>query len=496
MTVLEEDTATYDVALSHQPASGDTLTVTLTVTGSGTQITLDTDSGTTGDQNTLEFDSSNWDTTQEVTVTGVADTNLVNDTFTIAHAVTGTRASTTATNLSVTRTDNDVPNLDLGATTAVTVPEGGNASYSIELTQEPTATVTLTVTATGNDDVKFSTDSCATLTGSRQLEFSTTDWNTAKSLTVCGAEDYDATNDAAELSYSASGGGYGTLSYPDTPVTVTDNDTEGITISPTSVDITEVDGGVATATYEVSLSAAPTGGSVTVDIDVANNSDVTTLPDELTFALSDWTTAGTQTVTKEVQIRVADDDGAGDETADIVHTQGGVTYGPGTALDGVTVNITDTDIRGVTITAADPFTFNEGGSLTYTVVLDTEPTGPVTVSVDDPVATDEIRVDKTALEFTIDDWDTPQTVRVNADADDDAVDDTSTIVHGVTGADYEANNVPADPLTVTVTDLSMRSVSVDTEPDTAGMQTSLTIGEGFTDTYEVVLGTRPVGWQR
>ena len=485
LNVLEEDTATYDVALSHQPASGDTLTVTLTVTGSGTQVTLDTDSGMTGDQNTLAFTSSNWDTTQEVTVTGVADTNLVTDTFTIAHAVTGTRASTTATNLSVTRPDNDVPNLDLGATTAVTVPEGGNASYSIELTQQPSATVTVTVTATGNDDVKFSTDSCATLTDSGQLEFSTTDWNTAKSLTVCGAEDYDATNDTAELSYGVSGAEYEGLNYPDTPVTVTDDDTEGITISPTSVDITEVDGGVATGTYEVSLSAAPTGGSVTVTITVANNVDVTTIPTSLTFALSDWTTAGTQTVAKSVEIRVADDDGAGDETADIVHTQGGVGYGPGTALDGVTVNITDTDIRGVTITAADPFTFNEGGSLTYTVVLDTEPTGPVTVSVNDTIATDEIRVDKTALEFTIDDWDSPQTVRVNADADDDAEDDTSTIVHGVTGADYEANNVAADPLTVTVTDLNTRSVSI--------MPTSLTIGEGFTDTYEVVLGTRPVG---
>ena len=485
LTVLEEGTATYDVALSHQPASVDTLTVTLTVTGSGTQITVDTDSGTSGNQNTLEFTSSNWDTTKVVTVTGVADTNIVGDTFTIAHAVTGTRASTTSTNLTVTRTDNDVPNLDLGTTTAVTVPEGGNASYSIELTQEPSATVTLTVTATGNEDVKFSTDSCATLTGSGQLEFSTTDWNTAKSLTVCGAEDYDATNDTADLSYSASGGGYGSLNYPDTPVTVTDDDTEGITISPTSVDITEVDGGVATGTYEVSLSAAPTGGSVTVAIAVANNDDVTTIPTSLTFALSDWTTAGTQTVAKSAEIRVADDDGAGDETADIVHTQGGVAYGPGIALDGLTVIITDTDNRGVTIAATDPFTFNEGGSLTYTVVLDTEPTGAVTVSVDDLDSTDEIRVDKTALEFTIDDWDQPQTVRVSADADDDAVSATGTINHGVAGADYGANSVTADPLTVNVTDLNTRSVSI--------TPTSLTIGEGFTDTYEVVLGTRPSG---
>ena len=35
LTVLEEGTATYGVSLSHQPASGDTLTVELTVTWFG-----------------------------------------------------------------------------------------------------------------------------------------------------------------------------------------------------------------------------------------------------------------------------------------------------------------------------------------------------------------------------------------------------------------------------------------------------------------------------
>ena len=226
--------------------------------------------------------------------------------------------------MTITRTDNDRANLDLGTTTAVTVPEGGNASYPIKLTQQPSADVTLTVTATGNADVRFSTDSCTTLTTTGTLEFSTSNWDSTQSLTLCGAEDYDATDDTATLTYSASGGGYGSLNYPATGVTVTDDDEETIEISPTAIDITEGDGVVVTGTYNVSLSAAPTGGNVTVAIAVANNTDVTTNPTSLTFSASDWTTAQTQTVTKSVEIRVADDDGADNETADITHTQSAV----------------------------------------------------------------------------------------------------------------------------------------------------------------------------
>ena len=156
----------------------------MTVSGAGTPITLDNSS--------LTFTGSNWNVGQTVTVTGVADANLVNDTFTVRHAVTGTRASGTTIDLRVTRTDNDAPNLDLSGLTALTVGEGASGSYDIELTQQPSSAVTLTVTTAGNSDVRFSTDSCTTLTTTRVLAFSTANWDTAQSLTVCGAEDYDA----------------------------------------------------------------------------------------------------------------------------------------------------------------------------------------------------------------------------------------------------------------------------------------------------------------
>ena len=488
LTVLEESTATYDVSLSHQPDSGDTLTVTLTVSGSGTKVTLDNAS--------LTFTSSNWDAGQTVTVTGVADANLVNDTFTVGHAVTGTRASTTATNLRVTRTDNDAPNLDLSGVTALTVTEGASDSYDIELTQQPSATVTLTVAVTGNDDVRFSTDSCTTLMEEVELEFTTSNWDSTQSLTVCAKEDYDAADETASLTYSASGGGYGSLTYPSTPVTVDDDDTESAEISVPTLAITEVEGGVATATYDVSLTAAPTGGNVTVTIAVPNNPDVTTDPRTLTFRPGDWDGSiplATPTVTKSVEVRVVDDDGAGDDTAEIRHTLSGVNYAEGELVDSIDVNVTDTDIRGVTIAAADPFSFDEGGSATYTVVLDTEPTGQVEVEIEDAVPTDEIRTDKTALQFDIDDWDTPQTVRVSAERDDDAQDDTGTITHTVSGADYGTNNVTAGSVSVTVNDSDSRSVilrvgGVENPPSPA-----FSIGEGSSEVeYEIKLGTKPV----
>ena len=493
ISVTEESTATYDVQLSHQPPSGETLTVEIVVTGpsGATLVTLD--------KSSLTFDSGNWNVGQTVTVTGVADANLVNEEFTLTHTVSGTDAGSATPTLKVTRNDNDTPNLDLSSSSVTTV-EDSSGTFDLNLTQQPSAAVTVTVQPVGgNHDLTISTSSCSSAAATADFTFSTTTWNTAQTVTVCAAHDYDAQDDTSELSFTVAStdSSYNGLSFVNSTVTVTDDDTESVEISGTALSITEGDGTVATATYNVSLTAAPSGGNVTVTIAVPNNDDVTTNPTVLTFQPSDWAspvTLGTPTVTKSVEVRVADDDGAGDDTADITHTLGGVSYTGGQTIPGITVTVTDSDTRGVTITpAADPFQFNEGASSTYTVVLDTEPTGQVTITIDDGDANDEVTVDKTALQFDIDDWDTAQTATVSADADADAANDTATITHTVSGADYGANSVTADDVDVTVTDPDEPAVIVDTDADATGFQTALTIGEGFADTYRVRLATEPVG---
>ena len=493
ISVTEESTATYNVQLSHQPPSGQTLTVAIAVTGpsGATPVTLD--------KSSLTFNSGIWDIGQTVTVTGVADANLVNEEFTLTHTVSGTNAGSATPTLKVTRNDNDTPNLDLSSSSVTTV-EDLSGTFDLNLTQQPSADVTVTVQPVGsNHDLTISASSCSSAAASADFTFSTTTWNTAQTVTVCAAHDYDAQDDTSELSFTVAStdSSYNGLSFANSTVTVTDDDTESVEISETALSITEGDGTVATATYNVSLTAAPSGGNVTVTIAVPNNDDVTTNPTVLTFQPSDWAspvTLGTPTVTKSVEVRVAADDGAGDDTADITHTLGGVSYTGGQTIPGITVTVTDSDTRGVTITpAADPFQFNEGASSTYTVVLDTEPTGQVTITIDDGDANDEVTVDKTALQFDIDNWDTAQTATVSADADADAANDTATITHTVSGADYGANSVTADDVDVTVTDPDEPAVIIDTDADTTGVQTTLTIGEGFADTYRVRLATEPVG---
>ena len=84
------------------------------------------------------------------------------------------------------------------------------------------------------------------------------------------------------------------------------------------------------------------------------------------------------------------------------------------------------------------------------MVLTSEPTEDVTVTIGAPANTD-ITVSPVTLTFTATDWDDEQTVTVSAAADDlDAEDDTGTITHAVSGGDYDS--VSAGSVSVTVDD--------------------------------------------
>ena len=450
LTVGEGSTGTYTVKLNTVP-TGD---VTVAISSNNTDVTASPSS--------LTFTATTWNTAQTVTVTTGEDADAADDTATLTHDPSGADyASVINTDLEVTVTDDDTRGVTV-TPTDLTVDEGGTGTYTVKLDTEPTATVTVTIVdPTDNADVTASPAS---------LTFSTSNWATAQTVTVSAAEDTDLLHDTATVTHTLAGGDYAAITASSVAVTVNDNDTPGVTVSP---GLLTVDEG-STDTYTVELNTQPSG-DVTVAI-TSNNTDVTASSSSLTFTATTWNTA--QTVTVTAGDDMIDEDA---ETVTLTHTPSGGGYGSVTAAT-LTVTVNDNDTRGVTVTPAS-LPIEEGGTATYTVVLGTEPTDTVTVTIVDPTDNADVTANPANLTFTTSNWETAQTVTVSAAEDGDALQATATVTHTVAGGDY--GGVTASSVDVTVTD--------DDTPGVTVAPTSLTLGEGGTGTYTVVLDTLPTG---
>ena len=444
--VTEGDDAEYTVRLATQP----TATVTVAVTGqASTDLTLSAAS--------LTFTTSTWNTAQTVTVSAAEDDDADNDTATLLHTASGGDYAGETAEVAVTVTDDESVGLTL-STTALGIAEGNDAEYTVRLSSQPTATVTVAITGTASTDLTLDATS---------LTFTTSSWNTAQTVTVSAAEDDDAVNDAATLTHTASGGGYGAVTA-DLAVTVTDDETPetaGIVLSPTSLTVAEG----SEASYTVRLATQPTA-TVTVAVTGQASTDLTLSAASLTFTTSSWNTAQTVTVS------AAEDDDADNDTATLLHTASGGDYAGETAS--VSVTVTDDESVGIALSTT-ALGVVEGDDAEYTVRLATQPTATVTVAITGQAATD-LTVSAAALTFTTSSWNTAQTVTVSAAEDDDADNDTATLVHTASGGDYASETAE---LAVTTTDDESVGIVLST--------TALGVAEGDDAEYTVRLATQP-----
>ena len=108
LELTEGGSATYTVALGSQP----TAAVTVTIASDNTDITLDTDAGTSGDQSTLTFTTANWNTPQTVTVSAGQDRDNQDDAATLAHTASGADYGSVTRNLPVTVRDDETTDYD------------------------------------------------------------------------------------------------------------------------------------------------------------------------------------------------------------------------------------------------------------------------------------------------------------------------------------------------------------------------------------------------
>ena len=352
----------------------------------------------------------------------------------------------------------------VGLSVSVSVNDDNQASRKVTLSLSPDRVTedansqTVTVTAALDGAARASaTEVQVTVTGNTAQ--AVTDFATVQPFTVTiqqgqtsatGTFDFAPENDSIdEGDETVSVGGTATgLSVDSASLLLVDDDDRGVTASLLAMTVDEE----GSQTYTLVLDTQPTG-DVTVTPTVSGNSDVTVLPTRLTFTISNWNTAQTVTVS------AAADDDAVDDTVSVRHSVSGADYGS-VRIDEVAVTVGDNDDRGVTIVPVS-VQLREGGRATYTVVLVTQPTGTVTIRPSLVAGSDtDVRLSPSALSFSTSSWRTARTVTVTAGQDGDSDQDSATIGHAVSGADYGQAAVVAARVSVTVTDDDVPSTAV------------------------------------
>ena len=255
----------------------------------------------------------------------------------------------------------------------------------------------------------------------------------------------------------------------------------GISVSPTSGLVTTEAGG--TDSFDVVLDSQPSA-DVTIALSSSNAAEGGLSAASLTFTQGNWGTSQTVTVTG-----VDDDIDDGDVSYTVVTaaaTSADLAY---LGLDAADVSLTnsDDDDAGISVShAADLETTEAGGTASFEIALDSEPTHSVTIALSSSDAS-EGALNKASVTFDAGDWDAPQTVIVTG-VDDDATDGDiaySALTAPAASGDPAYNGRNAVDVPLTNLDDDVPGVTV---TPTAGLTTTET---GAAAQFTVVLNTMP-----
>ena len=499
---------------------------------------------------TLTFTASNWNTEQTVTVTGVDDSRdqLSDRSVTISHSATSTDPdynNVAVPHVTATVVDDDMAGVTIeesDGSTSVTEASGAGRTdhYTVVLATLPSASVEIKVRSHAPG---AATVSPATLT------FTPSNWNTTQTVTVTGVDDNvdQSGNRSVTLSHSLVLGGldykhdYRNVTIPNVMAIVVDDDTGGQTVvnicdRPAEIEKeilnrlgkTQADCGSITPRELAGISWLETNlRPVTAlkDGDLDNLTGLYALYirgadlSRVSSAVFD-DLKSLQLLNLESNNLVSLPSGVFDnlknlrflnlESNNLVSLPSGVfdnlkslqflnlSYNrnliclpsipssvPRPLLDKPTRDGYPACGAGVTIKQSDGATsvteaHGEGRTDTYTLVLDTRPTGDVTIMITSD-RTAAVTVSPAALTFTTSNWNTGQTVTVTGV--DDKVDQSDnlsvTISHSATSTDPNYNNITIDHVTAIVMDAA-------TQPATAEMRLSVSNNGAATEGGEAL----------
>ncbi|HET7540672.1 MAG TPA: Calx-beta domain-containing protein [Polyangiaceae bacterium] len=416
ITTENGGTATFSIALTSKPKADVTVPVMSSNTAEGKVMPV-----------TLTFTPVNYMTAQVVTVTGQNDSKVDgNQAYTVTVGPSKSPGDANYEGLSqtvkVTNQDDDsayiVPTPGYSGTTT---EKGGTATFGITLHSQPTDNVTLTFASSNTSEGKVAPMS---------LLFTPSNWSQSQNITVTGVDD---DKDDGDVSYTIAVKGTGTMDkdyqYAATTLTLTNtnDDKAGLKVTAAAnLQTTEAGGKV---TFTVALNSQP-AADVKIAVTSSNVNEGTVAPASLTFTANNWSSTQTVTVTG-VDESVAD----GNQTFTVsLKASGSDTKYAQLAASTVSIVNKDDDKVGITVAPTSCAT-TPGTSEMFTVVLKSQPLGPVSIALSSD-NTNEGKVTPATLSFTAANWNNAQTVTVTGV--DDGTTDTMTTYKIVTAAAVSA----------------------------------------------------------
>jgi hypothetical protein len=391
--------ATFTVKLKSQPSGNVSIGVSSSDIGEGVVSVSN-----------LTFTSNNWNTNQTVAVTGVDD-GLVdgNQFFKILLApATGNDTNYNGldpSDVSVTNIDINSISFNISPISGNTTESGEKASFTAKMNSRPTSDVTI---ALSSSDIGEGTISSSSLT------FTSVNWNANQTVTVAGVDDdlidgnqiyFIILGDAASADNSYDG-----LDIPDVSVTNIDNNSISFNISSISGNTTESGG---TAFFTMKLNSPPTN-DVTIALSSSDIGEGTVSPSSLTFTPINWN------IDQNVIVAGVNDDLVdGNQSYNVIlssATSADIDYNELDPNDVSLIN-TDNDSAGITVSSISGNTSEDEQIATFTVVLNSEPTANVIISVSSSDTSEGI-VSPSVLSFIPGNWSVNQTVSVTGVNDD------------------------------------------------------------------------------
>ncbi len=274
-----------------------------------------------------------------------------------------------------------------------------------------------------------------------------------KSVSIAGLEDPDVTDDTAEVLLSAP-----SLTPVTVAVTVVDDDTLNLALTPSSLSLTE---GAAGA-FEVRLTQQPSG-TVVVSLSVSDPNVISLDAASLSFDAGNWD------LPRSVSVTALQDADAHDESAAVTVSAAGLVP------RAVTVAVHDDDQQALVLDSGSVL-LDEGTSGQVTVRLAADPEASVTVSIANSDA-GALTVGAASLTFTSADYAQPKTVSLLALADADTRDENVTVT-------FSSAVAASQILAVAIHDDDVQSIVLSS--------TSLSVAEGGSGSVGVSLAFDPV----